>query len=230
MNAFSMKKNLKNAFLKPLLLLVIFVFLLSLFACTKEVNYSEYVSELRSNIFLAETDEFSLRVYSVKKESPYSSDGIVQHCNERTEIYLVAPQGDKSCQISFTINGTVYGGEMSFDNVKAEYYYFCPLNTSALSTLPIEISFGEKRMEFTAKSVLNADTLPPFDVLSLLVNEEKDVFDSLTDKYGFAGEIHIRLIYEDSPYYYLGIIDRSGRITAFLINATSGKILAKRKS
>ena len=54
--------------------------------------------------------------------------------------------------------------------------------------------------------------------------------ESMTDKYGFTGEIYIRLIYEDAPYYYVGIIDRNGTINAFLLNATSGKILAKRQT
>ena len=44
------------------------VCLLPLFAsCKKEIDYFDYVSELRSNIFLAETDGFSLRVYAVEK-------------------------------------------------------------------------------------------------------------------------------------------------------------------
>lgn len=225
-----MKKNLKNIFFKllfaPLLLLLLFSFA----ACSKTVDYTEYISELRSNIFLAETEEFSLRVYSVKKESPYVSDGIAQPRNERTEIYLVAPQGDKTCQISFHVDGKEYGGEMSFDNVKAEYYYYCPLNTSALSSISIRVSYGEKQVDFTANSVLDEDTLPPFEALALLQTAENELFVGLTDKYGFAGEIYIRLIYEESPYYYIGVIDRNGNITAFLMNAKSGKILAKRKS
>ncbi len=224
-----MKKNLKNSFFKLLFFLFVFVFALYLSACSKAPDYTEYVSELRSNIFLAETDGFALRIYSVKKESPYISDGIAQPCNERTEIYLVALQGDKSCQISFTVNGKSYGGEMSFDNVKAEYYYYCPLDTSALTEISVQIHYGETQVELTAKSVFNKDTLSPFSVLTLLINAEKELFDSLTDKYGFAGEIYIRLIYEDAPYYYIGVIDRNEKITAFLINATSGKILAKRK-
>ena len=225
-----MKKNLKNIFFKLLFILLIFAFAFPFSACTKAPDYTEYVSELRSNIFLADSDGFSLRIFSVKKESPYISDGIAQPCNERTEVYLVAPQGDKSCQISFTVNGKNYGGEMSFDNVKAEYYYYCPLDTSALTDIFVQIYYGETQVELTAKTVLNKDTLPPFDVLSILLNAEKELFDGLTDKYGFAGEIYIRLIYEDAPYYYVGIIERTGKITAFLINATSGKILAKRKS
>jgi uncharacterized membrane protein YkoI len=52
----------------------------------------------------------------------------------------------------------------------------------------------------------------------------------MTDKYGFKGEIYFRLIYEGNPYYYIGIINRNGEITAFLINAKTGKTLARRNS
>lgn len=50
----------------------------------------------------------------------------------------------------------------------------------------------------------------------------------MTDANGFAGEIYLRLIYEDVPYYYVGIIDREGRIFALLVDSEDGKILAKR--
>ena len=39
----------------------------------------------------------------------------------------------------------------------------------------------------------------------------------------------MRLIYEDAPYYYIGIIDREGTIFALLVDSESGKILAKRE-
>ena len=50
----------------------------------------------------------------------------------------------------------------------------------------------------------------------------------MTDRNGFAGEIYLRLIYEDAPYYYVGIIDRNGGILALLVHSESGKILARR--
>ena len=66
-------------------------------------------------------------------------------------------------------------------------------------------------------------------ILQNLQKTESELFSSLTDEYGFAGEIYIRLIFEERPYYYLGVIDRNGKITAFLLSAETGKILAKRQ-
>ena len=74
------------------------------------------------------------------------------------------------------------------------------------------------------------NTLSADKILDGLLHAEKPLFDSLTDRYGFAGEIYIRLLFESAPYYYVGVIDRSGNVTAFLINGETGKILAKRQS
>ncbi len=234
MNVFS---SLKSSFSHPIKALraVFSLFLLlclslCLFSCKREINYFDYVSELRSNVFLASNDEFSLRIYSVQKESPYTADGVPREINVRTEIWLVAPSGEKECNLSFTVDNTPYGGEMAYDNVKAEYYLACNLDTATLSTIECNITYGETEYTLTAKSVLSQETLSPQTVLKNLASAEAELFTSMTDKYGFAGEIYLRLIYEDSPYYYVGVIDRSGKTNAFLINATSGKILARREA
>lgn len=216
--------------LKTLVFLLFFVCVGIFVGCKKTIDYMDYVSELRSNIFLASEQDFSLRVYAVSKETPYVTDGIPKERSTRVEAYLVAPAGDKTCKISFTFNGKEYGGEMSFDNVKTEYYFSCALDVASASELPCRIEYGDKTLELTALSVRTEDTLTPENILKDLQTEEPKLFSSLTDEYGFAGEIYIRLIYEDSPYYYIGIIDRNGQIHAFLLNAKTGKILAKRTS
>ena len=63
-----------------------------------------------------------------------------------------------------------------------------------------------------------------------LCENEAATFDTLTDKNGFVGEIYLRLICEDSPYYYIGLIEKNGKIRAYLLDAESGKVLAKRES
>ena len=204
--------------------------LLSLTACKKRVDYFSYVSELRDNIFLAETEDYSLQAYSIIKETPYFADGIVMECSRRIEVRFIAPQGDKNCSISFTVDGKNYGGEFSFDNVKTEYFWSCSLDISTLSKIDFNLVYDGQPLEMQAVSVLNGTELSPRAILNCLQKENLDIFNGLTDKYGFSGEIYIRLIYEENPYYYVGIIDRNGKIYAFLLNATTGKILAKRET
>ncbi|MBR2442641.1 MAG: hypothetical protein IKB20_06230 [Clostridia bacterium] len=216
-------KRLKHGFL------ALFLVTLCLFtACSKGVEYFDYVSELRGNILLARTDGFILKVFAVDKESPYAMDGVPMERHKRLEAYLVAPEGDKTCNISFHLHGENYGGEMSYDGVKAEYYYACPLDIEAEKEILFQIEYGEATLSLTAVSVRTEDTLTPKNVLKNLEREESELFASLTDKYGFTGEIYMRLIYEDAPYYYVGLIERDGKVHAFLINAKTGKLLAKR--
>lgn len=205
--------------------------LLTLFcSCNNAVDYFSYVSELRSNVLLAQNEQFSVRVYALQKEQPYIADGIKQECAKRTEIRLIAPSGDQTCQLSFTFDGKEYGGEMSFDNVKCEYFYACPLDIGACETLALQICYGDTQITLNAQSVLTKDALSAKAALDALVEAEKALFESMTDRYGFAGEIYLRLLYEDAPYYYIGVIDRNGGTHAFLMNALTGKILARRQS
>ena len=226
---------MKKFFNKKTLLFVftcifIYSFTLSFSACKKEIDYFSYVSELRDNIFIAETDEYTLRAYSVVKETPYIADGIAMETSRRIEVYFIAPQGTNHYTIAFTLDGDEYGGDMSYDNVKSQYFWTCTLDVSKCSSLTFSIQDGESNLQVSAKSVLQEKELSPKLILQNVIQENQEIFSALSDKYGFAGEIYIRLIYEENTYYYVGIVDRTGKIYAFLINATTGKILAHRET
>ncbi|MBE7068153.1 MAG: hypothetical protein E7381_02510 [Clostridiales bacterium] len=232
MNAFLGYNSWFSRSLKRFMLFFgLFFFVFAFGGCKKEsVDYYAYLSELRSNILLAEEDGFSLRIYAVEKEYPYATDGIKRDTSQRAEIYLSAPSGEKTCNLSFEVDGKEYGGEMSFDNVKTEYYFSCALDLSASQEISCKITFGESEKLLLAKTVKTENTLTPKNILQTLQKKESELFASLTDEYGFAGEIYLRLIFEESPYYYVGVIDRNGKIAAFLVNAENGNILAKRQS
>ncbi len=226
MNAFFKKRAAR---LRGLLLVLACFCLLFASGCKDEVAYYDYVSELRSNILVAKTEEYSLRVYAVSKESPYATDGVARERSSRLEAYLTAPSGADDYAISFTVLGNDYGGDMSYDNVKREYFYSCTLDIAEVKELDCTFSFGEKTLTLTACSVVDEDTISPRAALDIVCNERPELFQALTDEYGFAGEIYLRLLYEDSPYYYIGVIDREGKTQAFLLNAKTGKILAQRE-
>lgn len=231
MNVF-LKSQKKLTFCHNFLRFVFFTTLVTICAlligCKKAVNRFDSVSEIRSNILLASNDEFSLRIYIGEREVPYSADGVARETSPRFDAYMVAPNGTKTYNFHFKIGNDTYGGEMSYDNVKGEYYYFCTLAVGQLDELSCEISYDESRVVLTAKSVLTEHTLSPKQILQKLEDTETEFFAGLTDRYGFAGEIYVRLIFEDKPYYYVGVIDRKGNASAFLLNAETGKLLAKR--
>ena len=197
---------------------------------TKKLDYFDYVSELRSNILLASNENYSLRVFAVEKEYPYAADGVRRETSNRAEIYLTAQSGDKVCSIEFVFDKKSYGGEMSYDNVKSEYFYSLSLDLSKVETLDFTINYGGEKFVLNAVTVKKENTLSPRDVLTKLQENEKTTFDTLTNENGFIGEIYLRLISEDEPYYYIGLIGKDGKIRAYLLTADTGKVLAKRES
>lgn len=203
--------------------------LFSLGSCSKTLDYFDYVSELRSNVLLATKGNLSLCVYGVDKESPYAADGVKRDVSSRAEIYLTAPTGIDSYDIAFSYEGKNYGGDMSFDNVKLEYFYSCSADISAASEIVFTVSFEDTTVELTAQTIRTEETLTPRELLEKVRTAESETFRLMTDKNGFAGEIYLRLIYEEEPYYYVGIIDKNGKILAFLTDSKEGKILAKRE-
>ncbi len=223
-------KNIFPLFKRIILCVLLAILPFSLSSCKREIDYFAYVSELRSNILLAKTENFSLRIYAAKKEQPYAADGIPKETASRTEFYLTAPTGAHTCNLSFNYGNLEHTAEMSYDNVKGEYYYYCPLNLTDATVVICRIEYGEEVFTLEAKTVKSPSVLSPKTILSHIQKSETELFNSMTDKYGFTGEIRLRLIYEDAPYYYVGIIDRNGNATAFLLNAETGKILAKRKN
>ena len=219
----------KYKLLRPICFFLCILLALFTSGCKHEINYFDYVSELRSNIFLAENEDVRLRIYSVVKEYPYATDGIAHEKTARTEVYLLAPDGTQNYTITLYIEDNEYGGELSYDNVKGEYFLSFSLDTSNLREIACDLSCGETQIQCTAASVLRENTLVAQDILANVQSYSPDLCQEMTDKYGFAGEIYLRLLYEDAPYYYVGVINRKGEITAFLVNATTGKVLAQRK-
>ncbi len=218
----------KGKFLFFLLPILLFTLIFS-FGCTRQVNYFSYVSELRDNVLLCENGEFKLRVYATQKESPYSLDGIKRDMQTRAEIFLIAPSMEKTRSLAFSVDGKTYQGEFSADSVKMQYYFACEADLSSLESLQISVTCENEQTEFTAVSVRTANTLSPQAALAHICQSESELINAMTDKYGFAGEIYLRLLYEDFPYYYVGIIDREGKTHAFLLNGETGKTLAKRE-
>ncbi len=205
-----------------------FSFFLPIFKSATALDYFDYVSELRSNILLAEREGYLLKIYAVQKEYPYATDGIKRETTNRTEIYFTAPSGDKPCYISFAINGKTHEGELSYDNVKSEYFLIDPADLSNAQSLDFSIRYGDKDLKMTAKTIKTDKTLSPRQALDKLRENAPSVFADLTNENGFVGEIYLRLINENAPYYYIGLIEKNGNIQAYLLNSETGKILAKR--
>ncbi len=193
-----------------------------------EYDYTRHISEARSDIFRAETDEFTFTLSCVDREQPYLADGVACEMTSRIEIVL-APVQPITADFCVTINGA-FGGDMSFRNTSGDYYYSQGVESFPSSSVAVKLTWGEEEREFTATSVKNEKTLSVEDALSAATNSEKELIAGMTQNNEFYGEFYIRLLRRDKNFYYVGIIGKSETTVSLLIDAESGEVLARRES
>ncbi len=193
-------------------------------SCTKEIDYYDYVSEARESVYIYEDDDISVKIYSGRRESPYNADGICGEISPFTEIYVeLAAQSEK-----VSVSAAGISGEMTYLTVKGCYYLSAGVGITPAESVPLTVTAGENTKEYTATSVLYSGIIDSRGALECVRQYKSGLFESLTENDFFAGEIHIRLLYDEACYYFVGIYDREGNLTACLADGATGKIIAER--
>ena len=198
---------------------------LPLTACNTQINYTQYISEKRSEIYLYKDDTAEITVNCVSREQPYNADGICGNMCDLVEIFVKLTPTPDSVEIS--LDG--YSGEMNYEAVNTRFTasYTSPAFKSESIDVVIAADGNEK--SYTVLSVLDSGVLSCEQALGCAVEHDRELFTSLTRKRDFAGEIYVRLLYDEGCYYYVGVCDRDKNITAYLLDGGIGKVIATKK-
>jgi len=196
--------------------------------CEKTVDYTSRISEIKSDLFLADTEEFSLTLSCVSREYPYNADGIPAPRTDIVEIVLKDKQDEDKYEIYLSENRSV-GGEMSYRSVKDDFYFSQGTEAFPEGQVALTVCFGEESRDVVLTSVKTETTLSPEEIVDLSVKSEQKYCDSLTQNGEFGGELYVRLLKRDKNYYYVGIISKDGKVLSLLLDAESGSVLAKRE-
>lgn len=216
-----MKKFVMNlAFCIPLAL-----FLPFLPACKKKTDYFSYVSEYRKSFYFYEDDNISLKIYSVDKETPYALDGVKGNMTTVTEIYFTSAKTANEVEIALA--GT--GGEMSYLAVTQNFYLSFTSDILSGASIPVTLNIDGKETKIDAFNVAEEGTIDGKTALKCVREYDGETFNALTDGSSFAGEIIIRLLYDNGCYYYVGVCNRDKQLHAYLVDGASGRIIAERE-
>lgn len=198
--------------------------LLCLSACKKNVDYFSYVSEYRKSVYFYKDDLVSVKIYSVDKETPYSLDGVKGDVSNVTEVFL--EYANSADEVEIELLG--HGGEMSWQAVTRNYYLSFAGGEINGASIPVTLKIDGAEKQLDVFNVAEEGTIDGKTALKCVREYDGDAFAALTDGSAFAGEIIIRLLYDDGCFYYVGICNRDAEVHAYLVNGADGRIIAER--
>lgn len=194
-------------------------------ACSAEFDYTRYISEKRSEIYLYTDDTVQITVNCVQREQPYNADGICGETCDLVEIFVKLSPTPNSMEIS--VEG--YSGEMNYEAVNTRFTASYSAPSFKNEGIDVVITADGNEKTYRALNVLDSGILSCEQVLKCAVEHDRELFASLTRKRDFSGEIYVRLLYDEGCYYYVGVCDREKNITAYLLDGGIGKVIATKK-
>lgn len=198
---------------------------LTLTACAKEINYADFISERRAQVYLYEDDSLSVKVHLSSRESPYLSDGYKGEMQDMCEIFVKFAQSPDKV----TVRLGESGGEMSYMSVTDSFY----ISFSARDygdAAELTLCWDDEEKTISAPSVLYSGVITPEEALESTRQYDGATFSALTDGNNFEGEIYVRLLSDEGKcYYYVGVTDREGNTSAYLVDGENGNVIAERK-
>ncbi|MGN0818117.1 MAG: hypothetical protein ACI4L9_04025 [Candidatus Coproplasma sp.] len=194
-------------------------------SCKGGINYADYISENRTDVFLYADDEISFKIYCSVRETPYLSDGIKGKTEEITEAHLTV--GGSPSEVRLEVGG--YGGEMSYLSVSKSFYLSFSAKAFEGDSVDVNLTLDGKERSFSATSVKYDGLISPDTALKCVTEYDAELFEKLTEGQNFCGEIYLRLLFDDGCFYYVGVCDREGEINSYLVNGENGRIIATRR-
>lgn len=203
---------------------------LCLGGCAAEVDYTEYVSEYRAEIYRAEGDGFALTAFFGEREYPYAADGVCAAKEPLAEIYMTAPDNTADYTLSFTVGNAVCGGDMSFDAAHARFCYSESVECVSAPSLTFTVTYDGQKTVLEAASVRTGKEMTMPEILGKLNEQRPALLSSMTQHDAFDGELCVRLVYNQKCYYFVGVISPAGKSDYFLLDGETGEIRAERRS
>lgn len=228
----SSKLFIKGFFMKKLLsiaLLLLILIATTLAGCSKNIDFTDKISQLRTEIYYGKSDNLEIYGYLEQREYPFKADGKA----DALKNYLILKIDNNQ-----TLSGSTKA-KVVFDKEYDVEFDFKPERDCFISTIEIE-NFPEKEFSIIFENngsdpiSVKLNLATPQDMqsykkaLSACEKFAKDVLNDYRSKQ-ISYEVHIRIVNSlDSYYWYIAFCD-SEYTHAYLIdnknNLTSQKTI-----
>ena len=209
----------------------IFLFVLSFYcifcsACKQKTDYDQKISQLRTDVFVYECQNFTLTAFSEIVETPLTDDGVKGKTEKLITFRLRSTNSnyfDQMPQINFTLADKNYSANFEFKQIPT--ILSCSVNVDDMPSSAFDISLRADGTQntITLQSVKNSTTKSYNQVLKSLLNDQ-----SFLEIVSGQVEIRIRLIHNDGyDYWYVGLITPNKTIS-YLLDGETLEIIAKK--
>lgn len=209
------------------------VMLLSLVGCAKGFDYSDYLSECRTDTYTAELESGKLTADTGTREKPYQVDGVSCEKEEFTVVTYTPSEFLPGKKYGYTavIDGVEHSGEMVMHPF-GDSYSADIIDKSDSPEIPVKITDGDTVMETCLKSVRTENMIDADRALAVGVQALSKAMEAHKDGKTLHGEVYVRIVYnpitENGGYYWY--VALSGEKTvAVLIDPVTEEIVAKRE-
>lgn len=193
--------------------------------CSAKVNFADYVSENRKNVYVYESDTFNLKIFCVERESPFLLDGIRGDVGEIVEIFATF----STVPSDVFVKVEEHEGEMNYHSVRCYFHLSFSAKNFDKPSVDVTLTYGQKTETVKAQSVMYDGVITGEQAIRYALDYDKPTFDALVENNLFKGEILVRLLHDEKCFYYVGVCNRNGDIVAFLIDGETGTVIAKKQ-
>lgn len=201
--------------------------------CAKHPDYAKYVSENRTDTFVAQVPIGKITADTGTREVPYKVDGVSGDKEEFTVITFTPNDfipGKKYGYVA-VIDGIEYTGDMVMHPF-GDSYSADIRDSSQAKEIPIRIVDGDSVHESTLTSVVTEDMISAERALEVGRIALSEAFDSHTDGKTLNGEVYVRIVFNpitDEGGYYWYVALCAEKTYAVLIDPKTESVIAKRE-
>ncbi|MBR5191900.1 MAG: hypothetical protein IKW33_00635 [Clostridia bacterium] len=217
--------------LKKLFIMVCALSFLTLIGCSNQLNLSNYVSQLKSNIYEGTFNDLTVMANYGFIEDNSANDGVVNKTNYYLTVKLLNKQTDYSTYtLKFCQDGNEYEKKFELNPISNSFSATIFISPFSANSFEITIINSSTQQVVKLNSILPKNTLTPEVALKKLQEQQPSLIKNYLDENGnFKAEIIQRVLVKDNhPYYYVGIVENSSNTKAMLLDGFTGEVLAIR--
>ena len=217
-----------------LVVLIICVLVVAFINCKVDLKSTikDSLSEIRSELFVGESEHYRAYIASGYREEPYACDGVKNELVEFGVITMRAKSGSiNSASYSLKVDEKEYVGQFEYDPYSSALVVDVEKYISGDNAVELTLTVNGVSEQLSLVNKSKDFAVKIDDVISLIATNYEKELNELLSLNKLQAEIFIKIATDndftfDKNYYYISICDKNGNMINFLVDVSDGNIIA----